>query len=114
MKKFILFSSLGLLLLSCKKDQSSIHGVVTYVDTLGNSHIADGADIYLYKEVVGGDYEMTQVTTADGNYTFHDIEDGLHVVYGQITVNSITYTGQFPNALLCEKDAVQEADFVLE
>ena len=106
---------LSILFVSCKKDQATIHGKVTYMDTVANEEKAvDSVTIYLYEgTAIGGDHYRSTTSTADGAYAFRTLEDNHYSVYAETRINGILYSVQ-QTGFLAEKDNMVEIPLLLK
>lgn len=110
---FLVVSVIIIALTGCKKDQSTFNGSVRYKDSTGTFQTASNAEISIFRDVLGGTAEMITTTNSDGQYALRDVKDGHYIVYGEVSVGEVTYTGQ-TGLLFCEKDDIIDADLDLE
>lgn len=101
------------ILFSCKKDQSSISGNVTYKDSLGNSHVASDITLNLHFENSSGDLEKTTSTDNSGAYAFTNVADGQHYIKIESTINGHDYY-YVSDVIYTEKDDPVQISPVLE
>lgn len=101
---------------SCKKDQSTIHGVVQYQGLLG-TNVAEGAQVYLYENSASGapgaPYEQQVIADNNGNFTFDDVPDGTYVLYGQTDIAGVTLEGT-SSQITVEKDDDKTVNLLLD
>ncbi len=100
----IIIVSLVLLTLnSCRKDDNSVGGNITYIGAIsGTEYVASGATVYL----MVSDTEYTDKTTADenGDYLFYPVPDGDYHIEAEITVDLIDYEGKSSDFYVKGKD----------
>jgi len=100
---FIIFTFTTLFLGSCKKNDNSVSGVITYVGAVsGIEYKASGAVVYLM--VNNTDYIEKTTTDADGAYVFYPVDDGEYHIEAEVTVNLIDYDGKSSNFTILGDD----------
>ena len=110
MRSFLLtLLVLSLVVVSCKKDQATIHGKVTYRDTVANEDKAiDSVTIYLYQGgSVSGDHVRLTSSSADGAYVFRPLEDNTYSLYAETRIDGFIYSAQ-ATGIVAEKDEMVE------
>ena len=112
-KLFLVMTVLAVTVLSsCKKDDGSVSGQVTYIGEItGISYVAVGATVYLMTSDT--EYLETTTTDAEGNYEFYPVIDGTYHIEADITVNLIEYF-DFSEDFYIEKDDDITVDLILE
>ncbi len=96
---------------SCKKDDSTVKGTVSYKNLIG-TYVADGATIYLMRPG-SNDYYQKTTTDSDGKYEFYPVDDGSYNLEGEYSDGILNYSGK-SEEFNCEKDDIITFDLVLE